>query len=341
MVQAFNLYDYSTKFLKNGDEAPVAKVLVQSNPILDDAPVIESNSDSGHEYAIQTALPKNVWRRAYEGVEPTKGALRNVKEVYGRMSGLSVCDVATAEKGGNVKLVRGHLLEERLESMSQEAASKILYGSPKDEEKSFVGFAARYSSLSADAMTSRQVIDNGGTTPNKQSSIYIIGWSPRKIFTFFPKGTRAGIRIHDYSKNGPIAIADGKGGEYPGYKVQLEWLLGMAVQDYRFGARVCNIQKDQLTTADAKVALYENFIKALGRIQNLETCNVVAYCDRDIKDALRAGYLKSGGVTVYQNNYGNSSGNKGYANHNLIIDGIQIKAEDACKDTEAVVTDEE
>lgn len=335
-MEAFNLYDYATKFLPDGKEAPVAKVLTQTNPVIKDAPVIESNSDAGHQYSIQTAMPKNVWRRAYQGVPATKGSYKMVTETFGLMSGLSEVDKTMAEKGGNVKAVRAQMLDERLESMAQDAAKKIIYGSKEDDEKAFIGFAARYSALS-DAYTSRQVINNGGTGDGTLTSIYLIGWAPNKIFTFFPKGTKAGIEVIDYSKNGPIFLLDEKGQKYPGYSMQAEWKIGMGVQDWRFGARVCNIKMADLNTKDAKVALYENFIKALGRIQNLEACNLVAYCHRDVKDALRAGYLASGGVTVYQNNYGTSSGNKGYANHDLIIDGIAIKAEDAIELTEKQV----
>lgn len=331
----YNLLDWAKQFAPDGKEYSVAKVLMQANPIINDAIVIESNSDSGHEYAIQTGIPKAVWRRAYEGVQPTKGTQKVVKETYGRMSEVSVVDVAIAEKGGKVAQVRAAMLANKLESMSMEAASKILYGSMQDDEKAFVGYAKRYSKLSG-ADSSRQIIDNGGTTANGQTSIYLVGWAKNKIFTFFPKGTRAGIKLYDYSKNGPINI-ESPDGTFPGYKEQAEWLMGLGVQDWRYGARICNIEMSKLNTKDAKVALYENFIKAVGRIQNLEACKLVAYCSRDVKDALRAGYLASGGVTVYQQNYGTSSGNMGYANHDLIIDGIHIKAEDAIVNTEAVV----
>lgn len=334
-MSEYNMLDWAKHFAPDGKEYSVAKVLTQSNPIIKDMVMIESNSDSGHEYAIQTGIPKAVWRRAYEGVQPTKGTQKVVKESYGRMSEVSVVDVAVAEKGGKTAAIRAEMLATKLESMSMEAASKLINGSMQEDEKAFVGFAKRYSKLSG-ADSSRQVINNGGTTANKQSSIYLIGWGKNKIFSFFPKGTRAGIKLYDYCKNGPINI-EGPDGTYPGYKEQAEWLLGLGVQDWRYGARVCNIETSKLNTKDAKVALYENFVKALGRIQNLEACKLIAYCTRDVKDALRAGYLASGGVTVYQNNYGTSSGNMGYANHDLVIDGIAIKAEDSILETEAVV----
>lgn len=333
-MEAYNLFDYAAEFLKDGKEAPVARVLIQSNPILKDAPVIESNSDAGHQYSIQTSLPKNVWRRAYQGVPATKGTYKLVTETYGLMSGLSEVDKVLAEKGGKVAEVRKRMLEDRLASMGQDGAKKIIYGSKEDDEKAFIGLAARYSSLDTKVDTSKQIVNNGGTGDGALTSIYLVGWNPNKIFTFFPKGTRAGIEVIDYSKNGPVQLHDAKGDVYPGYAMQAEWKIGMGVQDWRYAARVANIKMSELNTKDAKVALYENFIKAIGKIHNLEMCNLVAYCHRDVKDALRSGYLASGGVTVYQNNYGNSSGNKGYANHDLIIDGIAVKAEDAIELTE-------
>lgn len=335
-MPGYNLYDYAKQFMPDGKEFPIVRELDKNDPIIRDAVVKESNSDSGHEYAVQNGLPAVVWRRAYEGVKPTKGSTTVVKEVYGRMSAVSMVDVAIAEKGGKVKEVRAEMMRDRLESMAQEAASKIIYGSLAENEKAFVGFAKRYGKLSG-AKTSDNVINNGGTTANKQSSIYLIGWAPNKIFTFFPKGTRAGIKTYDYSANGPIDLPDGEGGTFPGYKEQAEWLLGLGVQDWRYGARVCNIELSTLTTDDAQKKLYNNFMKAVGQIHNLENCKLVAYASRHVKDALRLGYMKSGGVTVFQNNNMTSSGNQGYANHDLIIDGIHIKAEDAIVETEAVV----
>lgn len=336
----FNLHDYAKKFMPNGEEYAVARVLDQYNPIVRDALIIESNSDSGHEYAIQNGLPTVAWRRAYQGVKPSKGSQTVVKEAYGRMSAVAEVDVAIAEKGGKVSEVRAGVQRDQLEVMNQEYASKFFYGSARDEEKAFIGFAARYSTLDANTPSSRQVINNGGTTANKQSSIYLIGWGRNKIFTFFPKGTRAGIKVYDYSKNGPIDLQDANGGTYPGYKKQMEWMVGLAVQDWRYGARVANIELSALTTKDSKVALYENFIKAVGRIQNPDVVNLVAYTSREVRDALRAGFLAAGGSAapiVYQNDKLTTTGLPVYGLHDLVIDGIHVKVNDSIVDTEAIV----
>lgn len=324
----FNLHDYAKTFDPKGELYAVARVLDQTNPIVKDAITIESNSDSGHEYAIQNGLPTAAWRRAYQGVKPSKGSQTVVKETYGRMSAVAEVDVAIAEKGGKVSEVRAQVQRDQLEVMNQEFAKKFFYGSAKDEEKAFIGFAARYGALTG-AKSSRQVISNGGTTANKQQSIYLIGWGRGKIFTFFPKGTRAGIKVYDYSKNGPIDLQDADGGTYPGYKKQMEWLCGLAVQDWRYGARVCNIEPSAIATKDAKVALYENFIKAVGRIQNPDVVKLVAYTSREVRDLLRAGFLAAGGTSapiVYQSNKLTTTGLPVYGYNDLVIDGIHIKA---------------
>ena len=124
-----NLHDYAKLFDPKGEKYAVARVLDQTNPIVRDAIIIESNSDSGHEYAIQTGLPNATFRRAYQGVQPSKASQTVVKEVYGRMSAVSEVDVAIAEKGGKISEVRAEDQRNQLEAMSQEYASKFFYGS--------------------------------------------------------------------------------------------------------------------------------------------------------------------------------------------------------------------
>lgn len=345
--EVFNLYDHAKMFGPDGKLAAVAKVLDQNNVILHDAIMIESNSDDGHHFAVQNGISKVVWRRAYEGVKPTKGSTTMVKKTYGRASAVSEVDVAVAEKGGKVSEVRAAMASEKLDRMGEEQAHKILYGSLKEDERTFEGFAANYSSLDPKVPASRQVVNFATETTvtaaktaedGEVSSIYFVGWGKDKIYTFYPKGTQAGIKVYDYSKNGPIDLKDADGGTYPGYKEQYEMLMGMCVQDWRFGARLCNINVNAVATdKQAKIELYEAFMKTLGLIKNIHSCKLVCYASRQVKDLLRSGYMAAGGVTVFQNNNMTSSGNQGYGAADLVIDGIHIKAEDAISNAEKAV----
>jgi hypothetical protein len=343
--EVFNLYDHAKMFGPDGKLAAVAKVLDQNNVILHDALTIESNSDDGHHFAVQNGISKVVWRRAYEGVKPTKGSTTMVKKTYGRASAVSEVDVAVAEKGGKVAEVRASMAAEKLDRMAEEQAHKIIYGSLKEDERTFEGFAANYSTLNPKVPAARQVVDFSAEAElakeegDEISSIYFVGWGKDKIYTFYPKGTQAGIKVYDYSKNGPIDLQDGDHGTYPGYKEQYEMLLGMAVQDWRYGARLCNINVTKVAKdKDAKIKLYEAFMKTLGLIKNINNCKLVCYASRQVKDLLRSGYMAAGGVTVFQNNNMTSSGNQGYGAADLVIDGIHIKAEDAIHHNEEVVT---
>lgn len=344
MEGQFNLYDHAKAFAPDGKLTEVVKILDQNNPILHDAVTIESNSDNGHHFAVQNGLSEVEWRKAYEGVKVTKGSITMVHRGYGRASCVSEVDVAVAEKGGKVAEVRAMMAREHLDRMAEEQANKILYGSLQENESTFTGLADTYGVLSG-APIAKNVVSNAASTTDvaKYSSIYLVGWGKGKIFTFFPKGTQAGIKIYDYSKNGPTPLIDPEnGGTFPGYKEQFEMLMGLCVQDWRYGARVCNIDVEDLRTNDAdgakKVKLYEDFMAALGKIKNLNNVKLICYASREVKDLLRLGYMKCGGVPqVMQMNNLTSSGNQGYGANDLIIDGIHIKAEDAVKETELPV----
>jgi len=338
----FTLFDHAKLFDKNGNLLPVVNVLQKTDPILNDAVMIESNSDNGHTYAVQTGLPEVTWRRAYEGVQPSKATQKVVHETYGRLSTVSLVDAAIAEKAGKVQVVRASEARRHLEAMSQEMASKMIYGSNALNEKAFVGFAARYADKDADS--ARNLFNGGGSS--NLSSIYLVGWSEDKIFGFYPKGSQAGIIRYDYSKNGPIDITDASGNTYPGYKEQYELLLGMGVADWRYGARVCNIDVTDLGTKAKCAALYDKFMAAVNSIQNLNGIKLVAYASRKVKFALRNGFLAAGGSTttlqtapiVNQDGVITSSGNKGYSANDLIIDGIPVRAEDAIVENETQVS---
>lgn len=342
MAGEFTLLDHAKLFGEDGKLLKVVETLSKSDPIIADAITKESNSDNGHTYAVQTGLPEVVWRRAYEGVQPSKATQKVVHETYGRASTVSLVDAAVAEKGGKVGEVRASEAKRHLEAMSQELASKIIYGSNSVNEKSFIGFAERYNS--GEAVSARNIINHGGTGDHL-SSIYLIGWSADKIFTFYPKGSKAGIINYDYSPTKPIDITDAYGNTYPGYKEQYECLMGMAVADWRYGARICNINTAALTSKANCAALYESFVKALNSIQNFNGIKLVAYASRNVKFALRNGFLAANqsGVlmsapSVQQNNNLTSTGNQGYSAYDLVIDGVHVKIEDAIVENEAQVT---
>lgn len=241
----YNLLDYSQQFAENGDLVAVADVLAKANPMIDDAVLIESNSDAGHLHAIQTSIPEGTWRRAYKGVPYEKGTQKQIMDTYGTLAANSLVDKIIAEKGGKINEVRTRQAKTIIEGMGQTMGKSLIYGSLKKNEESFVGLAAHYATAGG-AWTandsSRNVVKAGSGSSNANTSVYLVNWDTDKIFTFFPKGSKAGLQHIDYTPNGkPEEVLDSSGNSFPGYKDYFEWQLGLCVHDWRYGGRVCNI----------------------------------------------------------------------------------------------------
>ena len=274
----YNLLDYAKQFDESGQELAIAEVLSKSNPIIGDALVIESNLDSGHEYAVRTGIPEGTWRRAYQGIEPAKATTKVVVESYGTLSAYSVVDKLVAEKGGHVDAVRTGQSRAIIAGMSNTMASNLIYGDSAATPERFTGLAERYNELSG-AESSRNVISAGGSTNGQNSSIYLVVWDTDKVFTFFPKGSKAGIQRVDY---GLVTHVDSDGKEYPAYKEYFEWKLGLAVQDWRYAGRICNIDVTNVPSN-----LIDKMCDLEERIQSLSMGKPVWYMNRTVKAALR------------------------------------------------------
>ena len=274
----YNLIDYAKQFDPSGQELAIAEVLSQSNDIISDAVVVESSLDSGHEYAVRTGIPEGTWRRAYQGIEPAKATTKVVVEGYGTLSAYSVVDKLIAEKGGNLQAVRTGQSKAIIAGMSNTMAHNIIYGNAGTTPERFTGLAARYSALSG-AESSNNVINAGGSTNGQNSSIYLVVWDTDKVFTFFPKGSKAGIQRVDH---GLVNHVDASGNEYPAYKEYFEWKLGLAVQDWRFAGRICNIDVTSVPST-----LIDDMCELEEKIQSLQLGKPVWYMNRTVKAALR------------------------------------------------------
>ena len=274
----YGLIDYAKQFDPSGQELAIAEVLSQSNDIIGDALVKESSLDSGHEYAVRTGIPEGTWRRAYQGIEPAKATTKVVVESYGTLSAYSVVDKLVAEKGGHVDAVRSGQSRAIIAGMANTMASNLIYGNVGATPERFTGLAERYNDLQ-NAESARNVIDAGGTTNGQNSSIYLVVWDADKVFTFFPKGSKAGIQRVDY---GLVTHTDASGNEFPAYKEYFEWKLGLAVQDWRYAGRICNIDTQNIPST-----LIDDMCDLEEKIQSLSLGKPVWYMNRTIKAALR------------------------------------------------------
>jgi hypothetical protein len=318
----YNLRDAAAQFDPSGQELAIAEVLSQTNEIIGDMPFIESNLDDGHEYAVRTGIPTGAWRKAYEGVPAEKGTTEVVIARPGVIGGYSVVDKLIAEKGGHVDAVRSGQAKAIVAGLSNSVADALIHGS-KAELKKCVGLAEYYNHKStSNAASARNVVHGGSSTASVNSSIYLVVWDTDKVFGFYPKGSKAGISRVDH---GLVNHTDANGNEFPAYKEYFEWKVGLAVQDWRFAGRICNIK----TTDLDNVNLYALMQELEERIQSLASGKPVFYMNRTIKSALRKQLGAKANVQY-------TPGQPGQLPI-MHVDEIPVHICDAITDTEAVV----
>ena len=279
--QNYNLKDYAAQFDPSGQERAIAEVLSQNNDIIADMPLKESNLDNGHEYAVRTGIPAGTFRRAYQGVQPEKATTKVEVARFGVLSAYSVVDKLIAEKGGHVDAVRSDQAKAIIAGMSNTAADALIYGGKNELEKC-VGLAEYFNHTStSNADTAKNVIvGSSSATSTGNTSIYCVVWSPSTVFGIFPKATKAGISRFDH---GIVTHTDANGKEYPAYKEYFEWKFGLAVQDWRYAGRICNIKVADIANVDLFGAMQDLEEK----IQALNIGRPVWYMNRTVKAALR------------------------------------------------------
>lgn len=322
-----NLLDVAKRLDPDGKIAKIVELLAQTNEILMDIPFKEANEMTSHVTTVRTGLPTVYWRNINQGVQPSKSTTAQIKEGIGMLEAWSECDVKLAKLSGNEKAFRLSEAQAFLESMNQEAAQTIFYGNSAVASEEFNGLAIRYSSLSAN---NAQNIINAGGSGSDNSSIYLVCWGENTVHGVYPKGSKAGIEHEDLGMQ-TIENAGGvTGARMRVYQDKFCWDLGIALKDWRYVVRICNIDISELV-AGSGADLINLMIKAVHRIFNKKMGRCVFYMNRSVfeyldiqrRDDVTAGgglsYKDVDGVAVYD------------------FRGISVKIVDALLETEATV----
>ena len=149
----------------------------------------------------------------------------------------------------------------------------------------FTGFAARYSSLSAEnGQNINASAADGSNSTN--TSIWFIGWGPNSCFMTYPKGSVAGLKTDD---KGQITIenVDGAGGRMEAYRTHYRMDAGLVLKDWRYVYRIqvdfAELTKDASTGAD----LIDLMTDVASFIPNLTGIRGAFYCSRRVHSFLR------------------------------------------------------
>lgn len=293
------LVDVAKRLDPDGKIAAVAEMLAQVNGLLDDIPFIMGNTETGTRMTIRTGLPTVIWRMLYKGVPPSKSTTAQVDEQCAMLEARSEIDVDLANLNGNSAAWRLSEQVPFLEAITQKLTACFLYGNSALNPEQFNGLSPRFSAI-AGAVNGANVISGGGSGSDN-TSIWLVVWGPQTVHGIFPKNSKAGLLHEDL---GTIDAFDSSNNRYRALADRWQWKVGLAVKDWRFVVRICNIDVSDLVANAGSQALLPNLlIKAMHRIPNMGSGRPVFYCNRTVMtmlDIQRRDNVKSGGQLSYE-----------------------------------------
>jgi hypothetical protein len=284
------LLDVARRLDPNGSIAAVAEVLTNYNDILDDIPWTEGNLPTGHQTTIRTSKPTPTFRLLNQGVVPAKSTTGQVVDTCAIIENRSHVDVDLANLGGNAASFRMSEDKGIMQGMSDSLADTLIYGDVSVNPEKFNGLAARYYSLeSDDVTTSANVIDAGGSGSDN-TSIWLVCWSPDKVFGIYPKGSKAGLQMED--RGIQDILTDSSTNAYmKAYVSWFQWKCGLCIRDWRYVVRIANVDVSDLLTAgdasDTSANIEKKMMQALDKLPPDANIRPVFYMNETVRSMLR------------------------------------------------------
>ncbi|MCG5241393.1 major capsid protein [Azospirillum doebereinerae] len=261
--------------------ATVIEMLKQSNAILDDAMALECNMGAAHRHTIRTGLPSVSWGMLYKGTPQSKSTTQQVDDTTGFVEAMSAVDTRLLDLSSNPGALRLSEATAFLESLNQEMATGMFYHDTATSPEKFKGLSARYSTIGGSG-AGNQIIDAGGTGSDN-TSVWFVTWGDNYTHLLYPKGTQAGVQRAD---KGEQRVTDADGNPFYVKEEKFTWHIGMAVRDWRYNARIANVDVSDLRAGS--VDLYKFMRKAYYKLQSrrVPAGRQAIYCNREILEAL-------------------------------------------------------
>ena len=320
------LADWAKRRDPDGKTPTIVELLNQKNEILDDMIWREGNLPTGHRLTVRTGLPAVAWRLLNQGVIPSKSTTAQIDEQVGMLEAWSEVDKDLALLNGDTNAFRLSEARAFIEAMSQEFGRVLFYGNGGLNPEQFTGLSVRYSA--SGAANTDNVIKAGGAG-STNASIWLVAWGEDTVCGIFPKGSKAGLLHEDYGEVTAEVTAGLPGARMRALQERFQWKGGIALKDWRYVVRVCNIDIPSLNAANVKTIInsMETAIETIP--DTLGT--PVFYANRTIRRFLRREVRESvgtGGGLTYENVAGKRI---------LMFGDVPLRRCDALLNTEATV----
>lgn len=321
---------------RESPEGAVLELLSQTSPITADAFIGEANRGTYHEHKIRTGLPSVTWGALYQGIPQSKGHTQIVKDTTGFVETLSSIDERLLEiEPENSSRLRLTEMSGQMEAMSQEWTTGVFYHDTASAPEKIKGLSARYNALS-----NPNVVSAGGSGSDN-TSIWFVTWGEEFTSLIHPKGVPGGIVRQD---KGRQRVLDSDNNPYYVQEELVRLHTGVSVGDWRYNARVCNIDVSNMQAGS--VDLYTYLRRAYYKLQGRRIARpgndiaggkpaprTVMYANRDVLEALDALATNKGS----SDNFVRLGRTEIAGEEVLTYRGIPIRETDALLNTEAAV----
>lgn len=307
----------------SADQRRIVELLSVTNEMLLDAPMQMANDGTVNTSVVRSALPHGTKRVYNQGVGVGASQTDTIHDVCAQVAIYSEVDKDLVDNSPN----KGEtLMNEQIafiEGLSQDMADDIFYGNHSSDPASIDGFATRRASLEA-----KKCISMGGSTSNKQTSVYLVKWGPNNVKYIYPRGA-SGLGVNVVDKGVQTVTAPDGSGKMEAYQTYFKADYGIAVKNPAALIRICNIDMADDLTDDEAQALVKKILKAKAYLpQGDGTVSIL--CNADIASVFdQATLSKSNVVYTAEDPWGRQI--------NMLRD-MRIRRCDAILNTEAVVS---
>ena len=286
------LADWAKRLDPSGKAASIVELLGQTNEVITDMMWKEGNLPTGDRVTVRTGLPTVAWRLLNKGVSKSKSRTAQIDEQCGIMEARSEIDQKLVELNGNQASFRMSEAQAFIEAMNQEMAQTLFYGNSGLAPEEFTGLSIRYSSSTAN--NGQNVIKAGGSGSDN-SSIWLIAWGANTVYGVYPKGSIAGLKHEDLGLGDAF---DSSNDRFRAYMDRWVWECGLALKDWRYAVRICNIDISAILAESSNADLIKVMARAIDRLPSMGMGRPVFYVNRTIASWLRIQALNKSASAV-------------------------------------------
>lgn len=254
----------------NNKVVRMGTVLSEDNPILGDMPIYPGNEKLGYKGTRETSLPTPQIIKVGDGWDASKAEWAAFHETISMFKDRIDIPRDVLRIQPNPARKREIIRGRHIEGFGQGVANHLIYGTSTATPEKFDGLGIRYKTPDASNPinpTNGQygVYDMGGSGSDT-SSIWLIQWAEDKVCGLSPQNDpQVGLRMTD---EGLQYVTAENSKPRQDYRDELEWDLGLKVEDYRGVARIRNIES-ALTAIDAD--LWKKIVEARNNFKGSET----------------------------------------------------------------------